>query len=71
MMAAIQNTDFFILKDFREAATAMKPQLEGLDKQQKVDALQGFVGPFLIRLRDNGWPQRERILLLVEIWNEV
>jgi hypothetical protein len=71
MMQAIQDTDFFVLSEFREKATALKSSIEGQTKAERVAALQGFVGPFLKRLQNNGWSQRDRILTLTQIWNEV
>ncbi len=71
MTQAIQNTDFFILREFREAAAALKPQIEGKTREERLKALSGFVAPYLKRLENNGWPQRERMLTLVKVWDEV
>lgn len=71
MNQRIEDTDFFILREFREKGTTLKSQTEGLSRELKVAALQGFVGPFLKRLQNNGWSQRDRILTLTQIWNEL
>ncbi len=71
MPQAIQNTDFFIRKEFREKATALKPTVEGKTVAERTAALQGFVGPFLKRLQNNGWDQRTRKATLVQLWSEV
>lgn len=70
-MQSIQNTDFVILKEFREAAVPLKAAIEGKDRAARVAALEGFVGPYLKRLQNNGWAQRDRILTLTQIWYEV
>lgn len=70
-MQAIRDTDFFVLAEFREKAQALKVSIAGQTKEERIAALQGFVGPFLKRLQNNGWSQRDRILTLVTIWDEV
>ena len=71
MPQAIQDTDFFILKEFRDAASVLKPQVEGKTREERIEALSGFAAPYLKRLENNGWGQRERMLTLVKIWSEV
>jgi len=70
-MQRIEDTDFYILREFREKATPLKTQTEGLSRELKIAALQGFVAPFLKRLENNGWNQRDRMVTLVQIWNEI
>ena len=67
------DTDGQVLMEFRAAAAALKPKVDYVNatKEQRVQQLSGFVGPYLKRLADLGWPQRERILTLVKIWDEV
>jgi hypothetical protein len=70
-MQRIEDTDFFILREFREKATPLKVQTEGLSKELRTAAISGFVGPFLKRLQNNGWSQRDRMVTLVQIWSEI
>jgi len=71
-MQRLQDTDAFILMEFRDAATAKKASIDPTaSKEARVAQLSGFVAPFLKRLADNGWGQKDRILTLVQIWNEV
>jgi len=71
MQQRIEDTDFYILREFREKATPLKAQTEGLSKELKTAAISGFVGPFLKRLENNGWDQRTRMVTLVQIWSEL
>jgi hypothetical protein len=67
------DTDGQVLMEFRAAAAELKPQVDYVNatKGQRIKQLSGFVGPYLKRLADLGWPQQERILTLVKIWDEI
>jgi hypothetical protein len=67
----IEDTDFFILREFREKAAPLKAQTNELTMELKRAAISGFVAPFLKRLENNGWDQRTRMVTLLEIWSEL
>ena len=71
MQQRIEDTDFYILQEFRRKATPFKAQTDELTMELRMAAIAGFVGPFLKRLENNGWDQCTRLVTLVQIWSEL
>lgn len=67
------DTDSQVLMEFRAAALEMKKKLDFVNttKEYRVQQLNGFVAPYLARLRALGWGQVERMITLVRIWDEI
>jgi len=71
MQQRIEDTDFFILREFSEKAALLKAQTNELTPELRKAAISGFVAPFLKRLENNGWDHRTRMVTLLEIWIEL
>jgi len=70
MATAISETDAGILMEFRATAQALRDSFVAenthpLERQPRINAM---VKPYLKRLAENGWSQRDRMIVLVEIW---
>jgi len=73
-MQALKDTDAYILTEFRAEAETLKSAFaSGLfpTRDERKARLNTMLAPFLKRLADNGWSERDRILALIEVYETI
>jgi hypothetical protein len=71
-MQSLKDTDAVIFMDFNAAGKDVKSKLDAnATREDRIKMLSGFVSPYLKRLAANGWSQRDRMLTLIQLWDEI
>lgn len=68
----MKETDAGVLMEFRAAADTLRsqPGWGELNIADRTEQLIILVGPYLKRLGNLGWSQRDRMVTLIRVWNE-